>query len=138
MHFYAFKENVKRFDFDAGNWHLKGMSDLLSLARQQKALGDPSRLRIVRLLREGSLCVCEIESVLGLPQYAVSRQLAVLRQAGVVEGWRKGTWMHYRLSAKLAPGWVKGIDSFRLAWDSDPQIKKDLRRLAKLKAKASC
>ena len=90
MHFYAFKENVKRFDFDAGNWHLKGMSDLLSLARQQKALGDPSRLRIVRLLREGSLCVCEIESVLGLPQYAVSRQLAVLRQAGVVELYVEG------------------------------------------------
>ncbi len=107
------------------------MPDLASFARQQKALGDPSRLRIVRLLREGSLCVCEIEAVLEMPQYAVSRHLAVLRQAGWAEGWREGTWMHYRLADSLGTAWRKALDSLCRAWDGDPVVKRDLQRLKK-------
>ncbi|MDE1171708.1 MAG: metalloregulator ArsR/SmtB family transcription factor [Verrucomicrobium sp.] len=109
------------------------MSDLALLARQHKALGEPSRLRIVRLLKEGSLCVCEIEALLDLPQYGVSRHLAVLRQAGMVEGWREGTWMHYRLADKLPLGWRKALLAHAAMWDADKTVKKDLQRLAKLR-----
>jgi ArsR family transcriptional regulator len=107
------------------------MPNLDTFARQQKALGDSSRLRIVRLLKEKSLCVCEIEEALELPQYAVSRHLGVLRQAGLVQGWREGTWMHYRLAEKLPPTWLKALDALAQMWDGDKQIKKDLQRLKK-------
>ena len=107
------------------------MPDLDTLARQHKALGDPSRLRIVRLLKEKSLCVCEIEEALELPQYAVSRHLGVLRQAGLVQGWREGTWMHYRLAETLSPAWRKALEALSQAWDTDKQIKKDLQRVKK-------
>jgi len=102
-----------------------------ALARRQKALGDTSRLRIIRLLQEDSLCVCEIESILELPQYAVSRHLAILRQGGLVKGWREGTWMHYRLAENPPPGWDEALKALCRMWDADPQIKRDLKRLKK-------
>jgi len=108
------------------------MPDLDAFARQHKALGDPSRIRIVRLLRaEGSLCVCEIEAALGLPQYGVSRHLGVLRQAGFVQGWREGTWMHYRLAEGLPSAWLAAIDALCPLWDTDKTIRKDLKKAKK-------
>jgi ArsR family transcriptional regulator len=109
----------------------QGMSDLAAFARQHKALGEPNRLRIVRLLKEKSLCVCEIESILELPQYAVSRHLAVLRQAGWIQGWREGTWIHYRLAEKLPQAWLDALGSLCRLWDADKLIRKDLKRLQK-------
>lgn len=61
-----------------------------------KALSDETRLRIMGLLLEGELCVCDLMSILELPQSTVSRHLAYLRTAGLVEGRRDGVWMHYR------------------------------------------
>jgi ArsR family transcriptional regulator len=63
-----------------------------------KAVSEETRLRILALLVRGELCVCEIEAALDIPQSTVSRHLALLRQAGLVLGRRKGVWMHYRLS----------------------------------------
>ena len=62
-----------------------------------KALGDPTRLRILALLFSGELCVCDITETLNLPQSTVSRHLAYLRNAGLVKSQRKQKWMHYRL-----------------------------------------
>ena len=63
-----------------------------------KALSEATRLRILSLLNRGELCVCEIEAALDLPQSTVSRHLALLRQADLVQGRRKGIWMHYRIA----------------------------------------
>ena len=63
-----------------------------------KALSDETRLRILGLLREGELCVCDIMKVLSLRQSKVSRHLAYLRNAGLVTGRREGLWMHYTLT----------------------------------------
>src|ERR1700682_4626404 len=70
-------------------------------SRMFKALGDPNRLRIVAVLSHGELCVCHIETALGLSQPAASRHLAVLRNAGVVEPRREGTWIYYRLAPQF-------------------------------------
>src|SRR5437763_1667072 len=70
------------------------------VSRLFKALGDETRLRMVALLAHGELCVCHLESALGLSQWAASRHLAVLRAAGVVDSERRGTWVHYRLLAQ--------------------------------------
>src|SRR5947199_10469940 len=63
-----------------------------------KALGDETRLRIVALLAHGELCVCHVEAALGLTQPNASRQLAVLRAAGVAEARRDGNWTYYRIA----------------------------------------
>jgi arsenate reductase len=65
-----------------------------------KALADPTRLRLAVLLaRRGETCVCRLVEALGMPQSSVSRHLAVLRNCGLVEARREGTWMHYRLAS---------------------------------------
>jgi ArsR family transcriptional regulator len=69
-----------------------------SLTRLFRALGDETRLRIVALLSHGELCVCHLEKALGLSQPNVSRQLGILRAAGVVEARRDGSWMYYALA----------------------------------------
>jgi ArsR family transcriptional regulator len=64
---------------------------------QFKGLGDPTRLRIVALLLEKELCVCDLLEVLRLPQSTVSRHLAKLKSSGLVLDRREGKWVHYRL-----------------------------------------
>lgn len=67
-------------------------------ARTFKALSDETRLRIMALLSRGELCVCDLMEILALPQSTVSRHLATLRHAGLVEDRRQGVWMYYRLA----------------------------------------
>jgi ArsR family transcriptional regulator len=69
------------------------------LVRLLEALADPTRLRIVNLLRGGEICVCYFVELLGEPQPKISRHLAYLRRAGVVDARREGKWIHYRLAA---------------------------------------
>jgi len=69
-------------------------------------LSDPTRLRALMLiLSEGELCVCELTFALKESQPKVSRHLALMRKAGVVEARRSGTWMYYRLHPDL-PSWA--------------------------------
>jgi len=82
-------------------------ADLKAVVSAYKALADPTRLRILALLVEGEVCVCEIHDTLRLPQPTASRHLAYLRRTGLVEARRDATWMHYRL-ADVDPV-VKGI-----------------------------
>ncbi len=73
-------------------WTMKKTAQLF------KALSDETRLRILALLAEGELCVCDLMATLDLPQSTVSRHLAYLRNAGLVDDRRQGIWMYYRLA----------------------------------------
>lgn len=72
--------------------------DVRPLTRVFRALGDETRLRIVGLLAHGELCVCHVEEALGLSQPNASRQLGILKNAGVVDSRRDGTWVYYRIA----------------------------------------
>ncbi|MBD1401751.1 ArsR/SmtB family transcription factor [Pelovirga terrestris] len=69
-----------------------------------KALSDETRLRILALLSNGELCVCDLMAALEVPQSTVSRHLAYLRNAGLVDDERRGVWMFYRLKQANALG----------------------------------
>ena len=72
-------------------------------------LSDPTRLRTLMLIQaEGEVCVCELTFTLDESQPKISRHLALMREAGIVESRREGTWMHYRINA-LLPDWAKEI-----------------------------
>lgn len=72
--------------------------DFLEHAQCFKALSEPARVAIVnRLAACGEACVCELVAVLELAQPTVSHHLRVLREAGLIEHERRGTWMYYRL-----------------------------------------
>jgi ArsR family transcriptional regulator len=68
-----------------------------------KALADQTRLRILALLGNNEVCVCHIHDSLELPQPTVSRHLAYLRRAGLVDVRRDGIWMHYQVARALDP-----------------------------------
>ncbi len=68
------------------------------LARRFKALADPTRVAIVnRLAGAGEVCVCELVEEFDLSQPTISHHLRILREAGLVEARRRGTWAYYRL-----------------------------------------
>ena len=74
-----------------------------------KALSDSTRLKIVQLLNQKqALCVCDIISELGQPQPTISRHLNQLKQIGILESERKGTWIWYSISQEL-PSWGKAV-----------------------------
>lgn len=62
------------------------------------ALAHPGRLRILAMLREGDLCVCQMTSVVRLAFSTMSNHLAILRRAGLVTEEKRGRWVHYRLA----------------------------------------
>ena len=68
------------------------------MERLFRALGDATRLRILALLATGEVCVCHLHKSLRIPQPKVSRHLAYLRRAGLVDTRRQGLWVYYRLA----------------------------------------
>lgn len=94
-----------------------------------KALADRTRLRILRLLARGEVCVCDIHSSLQVPQPTASRHLAYLRRAGLVATRRKGLWVHYRL-AELADPHVRALAASAIdALDDSLTVGRDPGRL---------
>ena len=88
------------------------MNEFVAIAR---ALGDRSRLRALLTLRGGELCLCQIIDVLGLAPSTVSKHMAVLMQAGLVERRKKGRWQYYRLAGRGADAMARRA----LRWAAD-------------------
>ena len=70
---------------------------MYDIERFFQALGDNTRLRLLNLIGDQEVCVCYFVEILGGPQPKISRHLAYLRNAGIVESRREGTWVHYRI-----------------------------------------
>ncbi len=70
----------------------------VTLQKVCKALSDETRLRITRCLVKSDLCVCELADALDLPQSTLSNHLAKLRDLGIVDTRRVGTWVYYRIA----------------------------------------
>ncbi|AEI41945.1 ArsR/SmtB family transcription factor [Paenibacillus mucilaginosus] len=79
------------------------MQSIPQMAEVFKLLGDKSRLSILALLKEKSLCVCEIVEIMGLSQPNVSQHMRKLKDGGLVTETRKGQWIYYSLSIEDKP-----------------------------------
>lgn len=93
--------------------HIYVMSYIIAAMMKPESLfnilSDPTRLRTVMLIQsEGEVCVCELTHALNESQPKISRHLALMRDAGVVQSRREGTWMHYRIDPAL-PEWGRKI-----------------------------
>ena len=90
-----------------------------------KAAGDEGRLRILAMLRNRRLCVCQIQAVLGLSQPAVSQHLAQLKRAGLITSERQGKWTFYRIAEPKA-GIIREFLSFLVsALKNNAKAKRD-------------
>ena len=95
-----------------------------------KAAGDPTRTRVLKLLENRELCVCQIQAVLRLAPSTVSKHLAILKAAGLVDDRREGRWIHYTLTGGEHNPHAQGVlQILKEALDEDPKIVADRRRL---------
>ena len=96
-----------------------------------KALADPTRLRILGLLRSGEICVCHIYDSLKISQPKASRHLAYLRRAGVVRTEKRGLWVYYSLATNLTPAAQALLDAAVHCTTHLPTTARDVHRLEK-------
>ena len=103
------------------------VQELVAIAR---ALGDPTRIRIVAALRNGELCVCELADALDISQSSLSSHLQICRQVGVLTTRKESRWIYYSLSTRYAP-LIEKIFSELQTVRRDEQLHRDGRRLKK-------
>ena len=102
-----------------------------NIERFFQALGDNTRLRLLNLMGDQELCVCYFTEILGQPQPKISRHLAYLRSAGIVEARREGKWMHYRIVMPPHIGASQVLQQ-TLAWlKEDRAMQADRARLSR-------
>src|SRR5712692_9371801 len=97
-----------------------------------QSLADATRLRLLNLLLQArEICVCELVDALALPQYAISRHLHILAQAGFVEDRKVGKWVYYRIAPDLKPcqrTLLRAVGEMREDW---PKFREDEERAAR-------
>lgn len=94
--------------------------------RLLKAASNPYRLRILGLLHERPLAVCEIREILGLAVSTVSSHLAILRAAGLITDFKDGKWVNYSRNEDENSEQVRAMLNMVDTWlESDPQAKED-------------
>lgn len=97
-----------------------------------KAAADPTRLRILKMLGDGEMCVCQIIAVLSLSQSTVSKHLFLLRAAGFVRDRKDRKWIYYSLDRESGnPYAAKVLKSIRKWMNDDPSIVADRERMAR-------
>ncbi len=91
-----------------------------------KAIADPTRTRILKLLEAGELCVCQIVAVLTLAPATISKHLSILKTAGLLQQRRDGKWIYYRLSEQqFNPYAAPFLDQVRSSLNDDPTVAAD-------------
>ncbi len=110
-------------------WHLQAV---MRLARLHRVFADPTRLRILRVLQAGPLCVCHFQTVLREPQVKISKHLATLRAAGLVESTRTGQWMCYSLASRPDATRAALFEALAASAGSEAVFRQDASRLSKL------
>jgi ArsR family transcriptional regulator len=87
-----------------------------------KALSDPNRLRILKMLQTKSLCVCEITDVLNLATSTVSKHLSILRDSGFIIEEKDGKWVNYMINPKPFDLRISSVLSTLDFWISDDNL----------------
>jgi ArsR family transcriptional regulator, arsenate/arsenite/antimonite-responsive transcriptional repressor len=102
-----------------------------------KAVADPTRLRILRMLKEKPLCVCEVMAVLGMAQSTTSRHLQVLQGAGLIEAVPGGIWTVYRIPEHASPP-VASLLALVKACEPTSQMKRDAEEARRVDRSRLC
>jgi len=98
--------------------------------RVMKALSDPNRIKIMKMLMEKELCVCEITAILGLAQSTVSKHLKILEDAELVHSWRDGAWVNYRITDKSESPYATELIFQLKDWlNDDSEVREVLAKL---------
>jgi ArsR family transcriptional regulator len=104
-----------------------------------KALSDPNRVKMVKLLQRRVLCVCEIQAALGLAQSTASKHLKILEEAGLVRFTKDGLWVNYQLTDGSENPYVASILGNLRHWlEEDPEVADMVVRLPEIRRETIC
>jgi len=109
------------------------------LVKVFKALADKNRLRILKMLQQKKMCVCELSAALCITRPSVSRHLSLMKDAGLVEDERNGPWIDYSLSEEKINQYAPAIQAYLKDWiNDDPVIKEDSKKIKTLNRVELC
>ncbi len=107
--------------------------------RVMKALSDPSRVKIMKMLQHRALCVCEIQAALKFAQSTTSKHLQILQDAGLITSRKEGLWVNYSLSdGSDSPYAASLIGSLRHWLEGDPEIQSLMAGLPDIRRETIC
>lgn len=113
------------------------MNDISEFVRVAKAISDPNRVKILKMLEQREMCACELVAALSLAQPTVSKHLKQLVEAGLILSRKEGAWTHYRLPGFPATQETAGPQAAMLAMlrprlNDDKEIRDLCRQVAML------
>lgn len=104
-----------------------------------KALSDPGRVKIVKILQHKVMCVCEIQQALGLAQSTTSKHLKILEESGLIEYSKEGLWVNYRLAdGARSPFVVSLLGNLRHWLEEDADIVALVAKLPEIHRETIC
>jgi ArsR family transcriptional regulator len=107
--------------------------------RVMKALSDPNRIKIIKMLQNKTMCVCEMQAALQVSQPAVSKHLKLLEDAGLVSSLKDGLWVNYHLTDGGGSPYAANILGNLKHWlEDDQQIAALLERLPIIRREDIC
>jgi ArsR family transcriptional regulator, arsenate/arsenite/antimonite-responsive transcriptional repressor len=104
-----------------------------------KALSDPNRVKIIKMLQQRVLCVCEIKAALSVAQPTVSKHLKLLEDAGLVASEKDGLWVNYRLTdGSSSPYAATVLGNLRHWLNDEKQIMELVKKLPSIRREDVC
>jgi ArsR family transcriptional regulator len=104
-----------------------------------KAVSDPSRVKILKMLQKRVMCVCEIQSALGTAQSTASKHLKILEDAGLITYFKEGPWVNYRLAdGGQNPYAANLLGNLRHWLEDDAEVASLVARLPEIRRESIC
>jgi ArsR family transcriptional regulator len=110
-----------------------------TFVKVMKALSDPNRIKIVKMLQHRTMCVCEMQAALQISQPSVSKHLRLLEDAGLVISQKDGVWVDYHLSGGNGSQYAASILGNLKHWlEDDPKVSALVKQLPLIRREEIC
>jgi ArsR family transcriptional regulator len=104
-----------------------------------KALSDPNRVKIVKMLQHKLMCVCEIQEALRISQSSVSKHLRILEEAGLVDFKKDGLWVNYYLTDGTKSPYASSVMGNLRHWlENEPEMAELIKKLPDIRREEIC
>ncbi|MDF1592070.1 MAG: metalloregulator ArsR/SmtB family transcription factor [Desulfobacterales bacterium] len=104
-----------------------------------KAVSDPTRVKILKMVQRRVMCVCEVQAALGTAQSTASKHLKILEDAGLITSFRDGTWMNYNLAdGSQSPYAASMIGNIKHWLEGEPEIMGLMKKLPGIRREEIC
>jgi ArsR family transcriptional regulator len=110
-----------------------------SFIKVMKALADPNRVKILKLLQQKTMCVCELQGALGISQPSVSKHLKILEEAGLVDFFKDGLWVNYFLAkGRQSPYAALMLENLKHWLEDDAEVAALVKKIPLLDREILC